>query len=311
MGEVFNEVKRLLEAKPIQMDAFDSSYLSDFHHIMRENFGIESLDHPELATLVELTGVEGTVKDLRDLLVEVLNEEDFRPKVTTPAMKQKFKYTNVDDWENLTNVRREEDVEAVKQFLAKYSIQSGGNKNLSDSAFAINWGRTPQTQAEVERIIREYISSHEDVSMLTIGPRWAAEVSFLRNKFGIHVLGLDLFTQDESMVVVGDMHDMEFDDNTFDIVYEKNTYNKSYDIRKALDESVRVLKPGGLLIYDECMDYTCGVNENARTNIKTHDWTVTYLGDKIDEVLMSTEISSNQRDKWYLNKVGVFVARVK
>jgi len=144
--------------------------------------------------------------------------------------------------------------------------------------------------------------------MLSLGPRWTTEIKLLRELFKIWVIGLDLFTSDESYIKIGDMHNMPFDHNSFDIVYEKNTYNKSYDIRKALDETVRVLKPGGLLMYDECIDYTIGVNENARTNIKTHLWVKNYLGDKIDQVLWDRE---DQTPEYFINKTGLFAATIK
>ena len=51
------------------------------------------------------------------------------------------------------------------------------------------------------------------------------------------------------------MHDMPFEDNTFDVVYQKNTFNKSYNIRKCLDECVRVLVDGGVIISDEILGY--------------------------------------------------------
>ena len=207
----------------------------------------------------------------------------------------------------------EESVEKTKEFLASYSLQSGGNKEQNMKWFAAhNWGRSNELRAVQETIINNFINKRPDrsqVKMLTLGPRWSAEIKFLRNKFNIYVLGLDLFTNDEEYVVVGDMHKMRFADNTFDILYEKNTYNKSYDIRKALDESVRVLKPGGMLMYDEALDYTIGVNENARTNIKTHQWTVSYLGDLIDEILWDRE-DINTKDYW-INKTGTFAATIK
>jgi SAM-dependent methyltransferase len=312
-SELNKLVKQLLEEKPILMDAFDSSYLKDFHHTMRENFDVTSLKDPKLSEIIKITGIseDKSVQDLTNLLLNSLDENDFMPKKTTPEMKKRFKYTEVHGWDDLENVTASEDVEKTKEFLVKYSKQSGGARDIPVDTFERNWGRNPKLKEMQEDIIRKYIIKNPGATMLTIGPRWAAEITFLRMRFGIHVMGLDLFSTDESKVVIGDMHDMPIKDNTYDIVYEKNTYNKAYDIRKALDESVRILKPGGLLIYDECMDYTCGVNENARTNIKSHDWTISYLKDKIDKVLVAEEPPTPEKDKWWLNKVGLFIAKVK
>ena len=171
--------------------------------------------------------------------------------------------------------------------------------------------KTNWLDVATESTLTEEKENNPDVKMLTLGPRWPAEITYIREKFGIDAMGLDLFSIDESKIVIGDMHEMPFEDNSYDIVYEKNTYNKSYDFRKALDESVRVLKPGGLLIYDECMDYVEGCSENARTNLKSHKWTEIYLKDNIQEVVYSKEIPAFEKDKHWLGKVGLFAARIK
>ena len=311
--KINNLVKEILEEKPILMDAFDSSYLRDFNHILRENFGIEDLKHDKISALTETLNLshDNSPEDLRDILLELLDENNFMPNKTTPEMKKRFKYTDVDGWDDLENITANDDVEKTKEFLVKYSKQSGGATNIPVDQFVRNWGRNEELRKKQEDIISKYIVKNPGSKMLTIGPRWAAEIEFLRMRFGIDVMGLDLFSTDESKVIIGDMHDMPIEDNTYDIVYEKNTYNKAYNIRKALDESVRILKPGGLLIYDECMDYTCGVNENARTNIKSHHWTISYLKDKIEKVLVAEEPPTPQKDKWWLNKVGLFIAKIK
>jgi hypothetical protein len=313
MDNIKSLIHEILNEKPILMDSFDKTYLEDFHHILRENFGITNISDPKLHDLVELLNLseENNIKDLTKSLLQKLNKDDFSPEHSTLEMKQRQGYTGVDGWKSMENVTVDGNLETVRNFLINYSINSGGKSDISQEQFIQNWGRSDEWRNKVEAIIFNYIDNNEDVSMLTIGPRWNAEVTFLRNKFNIDVIGLDLFSYDESLVVCGDMHDMDFKNDTFDIVYEKNTYNKAYDIRKALDESVRVLKPGGLLIYDECMDYTCGVNENARTNIKSHEWTVSYLRDKIEKVLLSDEMSSPASSKWWMNKVGIFVAKIK
>lgn len=317
MNTLQQEVKLILNKKPILMDSFDSSYLYDFHHIMRENFNVTNINDPILSNIISILNFnkKGTIKDLRDELLNSLNEDDFRPKISSDEMKKRFRYTEVNDWDNMKNVRFQDNKEKAKEFLINYSKQSGGSRsNMTAEEFKGAFGRNDDLRKKQTALIKSEIKNHEnnsDFSILTLGPRWSAEIDYLRQEFNVHAMGLDLFSYDKSKVIAGDMHDMPIEDNSYNIVYEKNTYNKAYDIRKALDESLRVLKSGGLLIYDECMDYTCGVNENARTNIKSHSWTLSYLKDKVDEVLINEELPSNTRDRWWINKVGLLIVRIK
>lgn len=313
--EIKKIVDKWISERPILMDRFDGNYLSDFHHILRENYDIESLDDERLTQLVDLLQLNknDSPEDLSSKLIEVLNQNDYLPKISTMEVKKKHKYVDIPDWEEVGEVKVDGSDDSIKKatkFLAQYSLQSGGTKHKDVKNFAkTGWGRSNEMRRVQTSIIKEYIANKPDAKMLTLGPRWGAEIEFLRGHFNMEVIGLDLFSKDESLVKIGDMHKMPFDDNSFDIVYEKNTYNKSYDIRKALDETVRVLKPGGMIIYDEAMDYTIGVNENARTNIKSHEWTKQYLKGIIDDVIWDREDKDNRND--WVNKTGTFIATIK
>ena len=150
--EIKNQVSELLNEKPILMDAFDSSYLKDFHHIIRENFDVTDLKSHKLASLLELTGISNdkSTQDLTNILLEVLDEKDFMPKKTTPEMKKRFKYTEVDGWDDLENVTASDDVEKTKEFLVKYSKQSGGQTNIPVDKFERNWGRNAELKGKQE-----------------------------------------------------------------------------------------------------------------------------------------------------------------
>lgn len=308
------EVNKILNEKPILMDSFDTSYLKDFHHILRENFDITDINHPKLSEIKKHIGniSLNSTKELRDVLLNMLNENEFQPYKMSKSDKLKFKIPQVSEFEELEDVTASEDVEKAKKFLEGYSRLQGGGRDITLENFEINWGgRNPEQRDKLNQTLSQLKSLNPEMKMLTLGPRWPAEITFIRNKFGINAIGLDLFSIDETKVVIGDMHDMPFEDNSFDVVYEKNTYNKSYDIRKALDESLRVLKPGGVLIYDECMDYKVGVNENGRTNIKSHKWTESYLKDRIETVIYSSEPSAAQKDLWWMGKAGIWIAKIR
>lgn len=314
IDQLKQEVKQILNEKPILMDSFDSSYLNDFHHILKENFGITNVKDSKLKNILNLLDTPNikTTLELKDSLLKTLDEKEFFPKRMSQELRNQLKHDRVPNFSNLSNVTSQESKEKAKEFLIGYSQLQGGGTDISLGDFERNWGgRTLEMRHKLNSILTEEKENNPDVKMLTLGPRWPAEITYIREKFGIDAMGLDLFSIDESKIVIGDMHEMPFEDNSYDIVYEKNTYNKSYDFRKALDESIRVLKPGGLLIYDECMDYVEGCSENARTNLKSHKWTEIYLEDNIQEIVYSKEIPAFEKDKHWLGKVGLFVARIK
>jgi SAM-dependent methyltransferase len=94
------------------------------------------------------------------------------------------------------------------------------------------------------------ISAVELVNMcsrvLVIGPRTESDILTLYG-WGLHnVTGLDLISY-SPYILIGDMHDMSFDNDSFDVVICGWTLSYSTSPQRALDEMVRVLKNGGLL----------------------------------------------------------------
>ena len=133
-------------------------------------------------------------------------------------------------------------------------------------------------------------SFSKDSKILSVGCRWKGEIEFIRNRFNLpYTYGLDLFSGDTDYIKIGDIHGTTFGDNTFDVVYQKNTFNKLYDLRKALNECIRILKPGGVLVSNDCYDYTIGVNPLARTSVTTNKWYFSYLKSNIDTILLDVE----------------------
>ena len=95
-----------------------------------------------------------------------------------------------------------------------------------------------------------------DLPSLSIGPRWVTEIEFFREIVGLRKhIGLDLFTDDAEMVIAGDMHKMPFDDGYFQFIFLKNVVDKSYDVRKLVQEVIRVMQPGGIVVVDQICGY--------------------------------------------------------
>lgn len=87
-----------------------------------------------------------------------------------------------------------------------------------------------------------------DLKVLTIGPRTESELLTLVS-VGFHpnnITGLDLMSYN-TMVDVGDMHDMPYEDESFDIVIAGWVLAYSADQLKAASEILRVVKSGGFV----------------------------------------------------------------
>jgi hypothetical protein len=104
---------------------------------------------------------------------------------------------------------------------------------------------------------------------LSIGPRWITEVIYFREIIGLrnHV-GLDLFSDDPALVVAGDMHNMPFPSKRFHFIFLKNTADKSYNIRRLVEELLRVVEPRGLIVIDQICGYGGRCSPLNRTDIQ-------------------------------------------
>lgn len=301
------------------IDRFDATYLDDLAPILRELHGVtpESLEshllREDIERLWELAGATGRPVELDELgpalaASGAATPERHAPRRASQDEKRRQRYNRTPAWRRAAGRRvGDVDVEVVNELQAQYSRQSGGSENVEFHDLARPETGDPWTSLITGMIESRTLDPH--MPALTIGPRWVGEITYFRETLGLHeAIGLDLFSEDEELIKVGDMHRMQFADDTFGLVYQRNTFNKSYDIRTALRECLRVLRDGGILITDDCYDYTDGVSELARTNIKHNDQVVRVLQPNVAEVVYDHEEPS--REDW-IARVGQLALRVR
>lgn len=63
---------------------------------------------------------------------------------------------------------------------------------------------------------------------------------------------------------VGDMHNLDFDNETFDLVFAHEVLEHSFDLLKVFSEACRVLKPNGWLVFS----LPCHNQSKEQNNIK-------------------------------------------
>lgn len=299
------------------IDRFDASYLDDLPRILHEQHGVtaeNAITHPLWPELVELwqhTSREEGDFDLAELpqalLAAGVDPQRHSPRRAPGELKHRMRYDNVRAWrKNANKGVGEVGAGLVNELQIEYSLQSGGNHEWEFTDLARPDTGDPWTPLIRELVTRNVIGADEPA--LTIGPRWTGEIVYFREQLGLsNAIGLDLFSNNESLVKIGDMHDMPFADSTFALVYQRNTFNKSYDIRKAIEECVRVLRDGGVLVTDDCYDYTDGVSELARTNIKHNDGVLRVLDGHVGEVLYDRETDT---DEDWISRVGQLAVKI-
>ena len=306
---------RLLDREQL-IDRFDASYLDDLPEILREVHGVtaaNAAEHADVAELWRLAGRDGDVvlEELAPALEQLgVDEKRYSPKEAPARVRRRHGYSRVGSWRRAAGLRLGRGgngQDAVNRVQAEYSIQSGGAQEVAFTDLARPETGDPWTPLMIR--LRESGVVGEDEPVLTIGPRWTGEIDYFRERLGLKgTIGLDLFSPDEELIKVGDMHDMPFEDDTFGLVYQRNTFDKSYDIRAALRECVRVLRDGGVLITDDCYAYTDGVSELSRTSIKHNVQVLRVLGEHAGEVLHDRETDS---DETWIARVGQLAVMIK
>jgi SAM-dependent methyltransferase len=86
-------------------------------------------------------------------------------------------------------------------------------------------------------------------SVLCVGCRDDDELRYFRKRGAGNVVGIDLYDAGHGILTM-DMHDLQFADGSFEVVYSRHSFEHAYDKRKAGAEFVRVLKPGGVVVIE-------------------------------------------------------------
>jgi len=104
----------------------------------------------------------------------------------------------------------------------------------------------------IDKMVEFIDPTQSDV--LCIGSRNTAEIDYFRSKGAKNVVGIDLYSEDQAILVM-DMHQMTFPDDHFDIIYSCHSLEHAYDIQKVVNEIVRVGRPGGLVVIEVPVRY--------------------------------------------------------
>jgi SAM-dependent methyltransferase len=83
-------------------------------------------------------------------------------------------------------------------------------------------------------------------AVLCVGCRNPLELDRFRARGFADVVGIDLFSQRDDILVM-DMHELSFSDDSFDVVYASHALEHSYDVERVVREIARVGRDGAVV----------------------------------------------------------------
>jgi SAM-dependent methyltransferase len=83
-------------------------------------------------------------------------------------------------------------------------------------------------------------------SVLCVGCRNTLELDRFRERGFGEVVGIDLFSQRDDIIVM-DMHELSFADDSFDVVYASHSLEHSYDVDRVVHEIGRVARDAAVV----------------------------------------------------------------
>ncbi len=121
--------------------------------------------------------------------------------------------------------------------------------------------------------------------VLSVGCRSRDEIECLFKAGAEYVIGIDLFSEDERILVM-DMHEMSFDDESFHIIFSCHSLEHARDYEIVVSEFVRVAKDGALIVVEVPVNFDA--EQTGGTDIwdyESLDGLKNIFGSHIDHVL--------------------------
>jgi len=128
------------------------------------------------------------------------------------------------------------------------------------------WGREKVEQFP----LIDLLSKHAKIKgrqVLCVGARNEDEINYFKGKDAASAIGIDLFS-DSDQILVMDMHKMLFEDDSFDIVYARHSFEHSKDPYVVASELMRVCRDGGVIMVEVPGNYKGGGDYSVFTDEK-------------------------------------------
>jgi SAM-dependent methyltransferase len=156
-----------------------------------------------------------------------------RPAVRTRLRAGLRRLAEIPHWFGLRNLRKRQPPE-YRSYLAVQLRRTLSKRETDPGVGAVTL---------INRVAEQ---RPDGGSVLCVGCRNALELDRFRERGFGDVIGIDVFSQRDDILVM-DMHDMSFADDSFDIVYASHSLEHSYDVDRVVREIARVGRDGAIV----------------------------------------------------------------
>lgn len=164
----------------------------------------------------------------------------------------------------------------------------------------------PRTPTLINAII-EKVNPPLNSKILCVGCRNTAELDYFQSKGFRNIVGIDLFSEDPRIQIM-DMHNLKFDENSFDIVYSSHSLEHSYDIQKVAREFIKVTRNQGLIVIEIPVRYT--ITEADRYDLKNIDGLLNCFSPFVNETLWSADLEIGESGNYEGTPVAKTIFRI-
>lgn len=141
--------------------------------------------------------------------------------------------------------------------------------------------------------LREKVA-FSNLEVLCIGCRNIGEINYFKSKGARKVVGIDLFSENKEIIVM-DMHNMTFQDNTFDVIFSCHSLEHAQDYKKVVSELVRVAKNSSIFIIEVPVNYeTRGADlQDFKSLQNLKEIFRPYIGQVLFEEFLTKKVQNN------------------
>ena len=152
---------------------------------------------------------------------------------------------------------REEISKHKRKLFSLANIENDDYKNYLHLQLARSFSKKLNALADRNREFIDIVSREVELArcrVLCVGCRNTSELDYMRIKGAMCVLGIDLFSECQDIIVM-DMHDMKFSDNEYDLIFSAHSLEHAHSINTVVSEMLRVVKNNGYIAIEVPVKY--------------------------------------------------------
>jgi len=293
-------IERLLDSLINPNDCIDTygrSYVDDIENILIENhdfdFATQKFPDRVMQECFERVCAETRLATMEKIVAYARSHDldlaNVRPRTDCHV-------ESISEWVQFDQLKQDENheerINEAQRIISKRGVETLPANDLSADGYEryLCYDRlNPWTYLVRREIKRGNLAASDPVTC--IGNRWLGEILYFRETLGLKkARGMDLFSADPELVVVGDMHRMPLEDNSQKMIFIRQALSKSYDVRVVVKEMLRVLTKPGFVIVEIPGPYGWGVNRFRGTDVKSAKNLLRLFRGKVRRIIYQDEI---------------------